>query len=163
MKNISKKYRKIEEVYILENYTFKFRHSAIFIIVVTIISTAMNLQNFIYSSDLSKLNIMATFLFLFSWFIFGLLNGRYKKNKSILFAICYLGLAGVFFIIGASSSQPFSFPIVLGILNITPLYALIFSLERAQYVYIPLYLIIPIIFSIIGYLIGSKRFIKETH
>ncbi len=147
----------------LENYSFKFWHSIVFIMIITIIATIINLPNSIDPGKLSILNIIATLLFLVSWFIFGFFNGRYKNYKSIIFTISYLGLAGIFFIMVLSSSQPFSFPIFLGILNIIPLYALMYFLERGQYVYIPLFLIIPMLFSIIGYMIGSKRSIKENH
>ena len=82
----------------LSSNNFKYKHSILFIIIITVFSSVFNLPNSIYSYNLSYLNIIVTILFLVCWFLFGLFNGRRKNFISIIFTISYLGLVMISYI-----------------------------------------------------------------
>lgn len=142
------------------NNTTRYKQSILFIMIVTVVSSIVNFSNSIYSYRLSNFNIIATTLFLVSWFLFGLINSIFKNSLSIIFIITYWGLAIIMYIYSAIATNP-SIPLLMfALLNITPLYALTYFLETNELKYYTLFLLIPMILSILGYVVGKKYYQK---
>lgn len=138
------------------NNTTKYKQSLLFIMIVTVVSSLVNISNSIYGYRLSNFNIVATILFLVSWFLFGLINSIFKNSLSIIFTITYWGLAIITYIYSAIAIKPLTPLLIFAYLNITPLYALTHFLETNDVKYYTLFLLVPMILSISGYVVGKK-------
>ena len=148
--------KKEKEQCMSNNNTTKYKQSLLFIMIVTVVSSMVNLSTFICSSGLSNFNIMATTLFLVSWFLFGLINGIFKNSLSIIFTITYWGLAIIMHIYTSIAINPLIPLLIFAYLNTSSLYALVHFLEINELKYFALILLIPMILSISGYVVGKK-------
>lgn len=123
-------------------------------ILIAIPYVVINLSNSIYANNINVLNILSTILFLISWLVLGLTQGRAKNSKFIKFTLSYwfaniisawLGLLFVNVSYGLFS-----------LINLIPMYGIYYYIQHLSTGVNYFLLIIPLLISLIGFILGQK-------